>query len=246
MPYAVLGNSSVVIGAATGVPDLAEGLRMLDLAIQKDPNNTTAWLWRGIIHDMLGFFDRALADYAECLRLDPSYLNCAQHRAATLLFRGDTDAAMTAFIPTLYENFHSTDEAFIAPLVEQGNSLTALLLATARLNAPYAPVGEWIRALEHPEQDHRAGLARFDRWAAEYHNNYAVDFPDVLLAFGDYERAVQSPSMRVSMWGPGAKAFRQTPWFKQWLHDNGVEDYWRKHGFPPSCQVINERDYACD
>jgi TolB-like protein len=246
MPYAVLGNSSVVVGSAAGVPDLSEGLRMLDLAIQKDPNNTTAWLWRGIAYDMLGFFDRALADFDECLRLDPAYLNCAQHRAAALLFRGDTDAALAAFISTLYENFHSTDDAFIAALVEQGNSLAALLLATARLNAPYAPVGEWIRALEHPGQDHRAALARFDRWAAEYHNNYAADFPDVLLAFGDYKRAMQSPWLRNAMWGPGAKAFRQTPWFKQWLQDNGVEDYWRKHGFPPSCQVINERDYACD
>jgi TolB-like protein len=246
MPYAVLGNSEGVLLPGKDVPDLTETLRLLDLAIENDPNNTTAWQWRGNNYVKLGFFDRAVTDFDECLRLDPAYLNCVQHRAAALLFSGDTDAALAAFIPTLYENFHSMDEAFVAVLVQQGNSLAALLLATARLKAPYAPVGEWIKALEHPDQDHRTGLARFDRWAAEYHNNYASDFPDVLLAFGDYERAVQSPSLRFGFWGPGAKAFRQTPWFKQYMRKLGVEDYWRKHGFPPSCTVVNDQEYTCD
>jgi TolB-like protein len=246
MPYAVLGNREAYLLAGSDVPDLTEALRQLDLAIQKDPNNTTAWLWRGIRLTMLGFFDRAIANFDECLALDPAYLNCAQHRAATLLFRGDADAALAAFIPTLYENFHSMDEAFIAALVGRGNSLAAVLLATARLNGPYAPVGEWIRALEHPAADHRAGLARFDRWAAEYGFDYAHDFPDVLLAFGDYERAAQSPNLRFTLFGPGAKAFRQSPWFKQYMLQLGVEDYWRQHGFPPACRVLDGQDYACD
>jgi TolB-like protein len=246
MPYAVLGNSEAKRSSTGGIPDMAEALRQLDLAIQKDPNNTTAWLWRGIRLTSLGLFDRAIADFDACLALDPAYLNCAQHRAATLLFRGDTDAALAAFIPTLYENFHSMDEAFVAVLVSRGNSLAAVLLATARLNGPYAPVGEWIKALEHPAADHRAGLARFDRWAAEYGFDYAHDFPDVLLAFGDFERAAQSPNLRYTLFGPGAKAFRQTRWFKQYLHQLGVEDYWRQHGFPPACRALDGQNYVCD
>ena len=246
MPYAVLAGPGMNPSPETGIDDLTEAERLLDLAVLKDPNNTTAWLWRGIHFNTLGYFDRAVADFDECLRRDPAYLNCVQHRAAALLFRGETDTALAALIPTLFENYHSMSEVFVPVLVEQGNSLAAVLIATAKLQLPYAPVGEWINALEHPDQDHRAGLARFDRWAAEYHYDYATDAPGILLAFGAFERAAQAPSLRFTVFGPDAKAFRKTGYFKQFVHDRGLEDYWRRHGFPPSCHVLDGQDFACN
>ena len=57
----------------------------------------------------------------------------------------------------------------------------------------------------------------------------------------------------VAAWllGPGAKAFRQTPLFKQYVKELGIETYWRKHGFLPVCRVLggeglNNGDYICD
>ena len=246
MPYAVLGDTGVHKLPGTDIQDMTETIRLLDLAIQKDPNNTTAWLWRGIRFSTLGFFDRAIADFDECLARDPAYLNCVQHRAANLLYRGDTDAALAAFIPTVYENFHSMDEAFIDALVDQGNSFAAVLLATARMSVPYAPVGEWIKALEHPDADHRAGLAKFDRWNEQLPVDYGYEFPDFLVALGAYERAAKAPNLRFNLYSPAKKAFRQTVYFKQYVHDLGVEDYWRKHGFPPLCRSTGEQDFSCD
>ncbi len=246
MPYAVLAGPGMNPSPETGIDDLTEAERLLDLAVQKDPNNTTAWLWRGIHFETVGYFDRAIADFDECLRRDPAYLNCAQFRAAALLFRGDTDAALAAFIPAVFENFHSMSEVFVPLLVEQGNSLAAVLLASAKLQLPYAPAGEWITALEHPQQDHRAGLARLDRWAAQYKSDYAVDSPAILLAFGAYERAAQSGSLRLHLFDSAAKDFRKTVYFKQFVHDHGIENYWRQHGFPPACRALDGQDYACD
>jgi TolB-like protein len=246
MPYAVLAGRGMNPSPETGIDDLSEAERLLGLAIEKDPNNTTAWLWRGIHFNGLGYFDRAVADFNECLDRDPAYLNCVQYRAAALVFRGETDAGLAAFIPTVFENFHSMSDAFVPVLVERGNSFAAVLLATTKIRLPYAPTGEWIKALEHPDQDHRAGLAHFDRWAAEYHHDYAEDAPGILLAFGAYERAVRYPQLHWVLFSSASKAFRKTEYFKQFVHDLGIEDYWRKHGFPPMCRELGGQDFTCD
>jgi len=246
MPYAVLAGYGMNRSPDTGIDDLGEAEQLLDLALLKDSNNTSAWLWRGILFNVLGYFERGMADLDECLRRDPAYLNCAQHRAASLLYLGDADAALAAFTPTLFEDFHSMDEAFVPVLVERGDPLAAVLMATAKLGVPNAPVGEWIRALQYPDQDHSAGLARFDAWGAEAGHDYLQDVPSILLAFGAYERAVKSPMLRFVLWGNEAKAFRKTKFFKKYMRVSGVEDYWRKHGFPPMCRDLGGQNFACD
>lgn len=135
---------------------------------------------------------------------------------------------------------------FVSVLVNQGDELAAVLLATAKVNQPYFPAGEWVNALAHPDADHHAGLARLDRWAAEYHFDYASEVPVILLAFGAYERLVKSTNLRLALFSPDAREFRRTAYFKQYVHDLGIENYWRKHGFPPACRVLDKQDFACD
>ena len=246
MPYAVLGNVGEVPGVRSAIPDVAESMQLFDLALEKDSSNTTAWLWRGVMYDNMGFFEKALADFDECLARDPAYLNCAQHRAAALLFMGRTQDALDAFVPTLYENFHSMDEAFVSVLVEQGNSVAAVALATARIAIPDSPVGLWIEALENPDQDQSARLAKLDRWVAQSGQDIGALWPDFLLALHAYERAAHNPYLRFTLFSPASRAFRQTPWFKQFARTMGYEAYWREHGFPPSCQVTGDGDYRCN
>ena len=246
MAYAVLANIEQRMLDDTNTPDLTDALRLLNLALEKDANNTTAWLWRGIHYNNLGFFEKALADFDQCLVLDPAYLNCVHHRAAALLYLGQTQAALDAFVPTLYKNFHSMDEAFVSVLVEQGNSLAAVSMATARIAIPDSPVGLWIEALENPQEDQSARLAELDRWIAQSGIDIGTKWPDFLVALQAYERAVQYPYLRFTAFAPASKALRQTPWFKQFAKKMGYEAYWRAHGFPPSCRSVDEQDYSCD
>jgi TolB-like protein len=246
MPYAVLGNLGAKKLSGTEIPDMEESIRLLDLALEKDPNNTTAWLWRGILYNNLGFFSRAVPDFDECLARDPAYLNCVQHRAAALHYQGRSEEALQAFIPSLYKNFHSMDEAFIAVLVDQGNSLAAVALATARVGIPDWPVGLWIEALEYPEEDQSARLAELDRWIAQSGKDVTALWPDILVAMHAYERAIQYPYLKFTAFQPAYKKFRQTRWFKEFAHRMGYEAYWRAHGFPPSCRSVDEQDYSCD
>lgn len=246
MPYAVLGNIGTIMRAGTNIPDVAETIRLHELALQKDPNNTTAWLWRGILYDNLGFFELALESFDECLERDPAYLNCVQHRAAALLYMGKTQEALDTLVPTLYKNFHSMDEAFVSVMVEQGNSVAAVAMATARIAIPDSPVGLWIEALENPGQDQSSRLAELDRWIEQSGIDIGAQWPDFLVALHAYERAAQYPNLRFTLFAPSSKSFRQSPWFKQFARKKGYEAFWFDHGFPPSCRPLGVADYECD
>ena len=87
MPLAVMGS----VTANTG--DLVGGFDYLASAIEKDPKNTTAWLWQGIRHKMTGFIDEAMVSLHQCLEIDSGYQNCRQHVAEAYLIKGDVETA---------------------------------------------------------------------------------------------------------------------------------------------------------
>ena len=77
MPYAVLAHQE------TG-SDLGETANLYETAaVENDPQNVTALLWRGTAFRDAGFFDKALDDISRCLEIDPLYLICKQHLALT-------------------------------------------------------------------------------------------------------------------------------------------------------------------
>jgi hypothetical protein len=57
MPWAALANSA----QQSWPVDWPRNLALMDRAIDADPRNATAYLWRGIAWLTLGFFDRARA-----------------------------------------------------------------------------------------------------------------------------------------------------------------------------------------
>ncbi len=246
MPYAVLGNLGLKSNADR-LP-VAYTLSSYDTAIEKDSKNATAWLWRGILHNETGFPNRALVDMQQCLHIDPGYLNCSQHLAATYLLLGETDKAVALYEETLGNSFHSMDEAFILEYLRRGQRATALLIADAKTWRSYAPVAEVIKALENPDADHSEGLRRFERWSEETGNTLdSVAF--VLLAFQQYDRlaSLERPTdVRFVMWNPMAKIFRQSSAFKRLVTALGLPDYWRETGYPPQCRPVGKDDFTCD
>jgi tetratricopeptide (TPR) repeat protein len=249
MPYAVLGGLKNQPSSTVGSADLEESERMLSIAIEKDPKNSTAWLWRGLVYSTVGYFDKALADLDQCLQIDPAYLNCMQHRGRVLLFMGETEAALDVLRHTAYANFHSVDEIFVSALVREGNSLAAVYLASLVLAkyAPYGPAGEWVKALENPGADHSEGLAKFKRWTKENKVNEIQAIPQVLAIMGDFDTATHSgAAMPYVYWDEALRPYRQSKLFKEFAQINGIDVYWRKKGFPPMCRELDDNDYVCD
>ncbi len=238
MAYAVIGMEHRKNSAG-----YASAMKNLNLAIENNPKNSTAWLWRGIALKDMGYIEKALDDFEQCLEIDAGYLNCAQHRAEALLGLGRIEEAVQQLESTFENNFHSTDDIFVSYYVKTGQRKLALLLASLAIRNPAAPIRDWIEAIENPDEDHSARVARFNEWGETF-NLDICQMDGVAIALRQDQCYPMGENARL-MWQPDTAYYRQTPAFKEFVHENFM-DYWQEHGFPPQCRPLEEGDFECD
>jgi tetratricopeptide (TPR) repeat protein len=79
--------------------DYSEALRYADLAIQLQSRypEPGAFITRGISHEGLGDYDKAIEDYTTALNLDPRSSLAHQNRGNTYVEKGDLNAALADF-----------------------------------------------------------------------------------------------------------------------------------------------------
>jgi len=238
MAYAVIGMKHQTTGEG-----YAGAIRNLDLAIKNNPKNTTAWLWRGIILKEMGYIDKGVKDFEQCLLIDAGYLNCSQHQAETLLALGEIEAAVSQFEATFEANFHSTDDAFVSYYVHTGQRKVALLVAALALRRQFAPTRDWIEAIENPLEDHSSRIERFNKWGAA-HNMSVCNMGAVAIAL---QREDCFPTVKNArlMWQPDTAYYRKTPAFKEFVNTH-LMAYWQQNGFPSQCRALDDGDFACD
>ena len=241
MPMAVLGLLAELVDN-----DFVRSLELYEEAIKRDPKNTTAWLWKGILFDFAGFMDEAIEAFQQCLAIDPGYLNCKQIMAKAYLSKGDIETALRFHNETLEYVFHSTSYAFIPTYVRTGHRLLAVHIADAKLGHDNAPVIEWIRAIENPDGDNSAGYARLKDWERRTDSGLTLhQIYNVFLTFKDYDELVAEDGAGWVSWLPGAEEFRASPQFKQLIFESGVFEFWQSYGFPPQCRPIGDDDFEC-
>lgn len=238
MAYAVIGMKHQTTGAG-----YSGAIKDLNIAIKNDPKNATAWLWRGITLKDMGYMEKALADFEQCLEIDAGYLNCSQYRAESLLALGKIEAAVAQIESTFADNFHSTDDKFISYYVHTGQRKMALLVAALALRKEFAPVGDWIEAIENPDQDHSARVTRFNQWGKTF-NIDICDMDAVAIALRQ-DQCFPTVNNADMMWQPDTAYFRKTPAFKAFVNTNLME-YWQVNGFPPQCKSLGDGDFECE
>lgn len=240
MAYAVIAQTP------SANRDALESLERFDVAIENDPKNATAFLWRALTFSEIGYLDQAIADLKACLAIDPGYMNCKQHLAKHYLYQGNTDEGIRLFEETLEENFHSTDDEFVAYYALSGQRVIAVLLGATPFFGPYSPVKDWVDAILNPEQDQSARLARWQRWAKNS-NLDECDLGAVIAAF-KLDHCFGRPDKPGSyqlMWRPDVAYFRKTQRFKDIMSGYAMS-YWQKHGFPPQCRNLGDGDFECE
>lgn len=237
MAYAVIGMKHHVTGEG-----YSGAIRNLDVAIKNNSKNATAWLWRGITLKDMGYVNRALKDFEECLLIDPAYLNCAQYRAESLLALGRIEEAVNQLESTFEHNFHSTDDKFVSYYVRTGQRKIAYLLASLAMRNPFAPIGEWIAAIENPDEDHSNRVARFNEWGEDF--NIDVCHMDAVAIALKQDHCFPNVINASLMWQPDTAYFRKTQAFKDFVNTH-LMDYWQENGFPPQCRSLEDGDFTC-
>jgi TolB-like protein len=243
MPLAVLGSI-----AMSADYDYISSIDYMNAAIEKDPKNTTAWLWLGIRQYTLGFFQDALKSLRTCLSIDPGYLNCRQHLAHAYLVMGDADTALKLNEVAMEHVFDSISEAFIPEYVRRGHRNLAIRIADNRLGSVGAPAVEIIRALENPGGDNSAGYARLKDWEKQTRSGQTIAraIPYSWIYFGVWDEFAERPGQYPYMyWHPDAGEFRKTDISKTVIRESGVLAYWQERGFPPQCRPVGKDDFEC-
>ncbi|MCJ7590403.1 MAG: hypothetical protein MUO51_03530 [Woeseiaceae bacterium] len=242
MPLAVLGSLASDVDL-----DMVSAMDYLNRSLEKDPKNTTAWLWLGLRLYANGFLDESIAALQQCLELDPGYDNCKQHMALVYLQKGETEIALKLHNETLEHNFNSISTDFVSTYVRTGHRYLALNIADGKLARVGAPLIEWIRAIENPNADNSAGYARLKDWERQAGNGVNLwPLPSLFLTFHAYEEMATNPRDAVyEAWHPDAEEFRRTPYFKKVIRESGVYEYWQARGFPPQCKAVGEDDFEC-
>jgi tetratricopeptide (TPR) repeat protein len=190
----------------------------------------------------LGYLDHALEDFDACLAIDPAYLNCQQWRAEALLGLGRVQEAVAQFEATLPDNFHSASDAFVSYYVRTGQKTRAYLVASLAMRLQFAPIRDWVAAIEDPTTRPTA-IARFEEWG-QAHNLGICDMDMVAVALGREDCYTQTANVRM-MWQPDTAAFRQTPAFKAWVNEHAMA-FWHAWGFPPQCRDLGDGEFECD
>lgn len=238
MAYAVIGMKHQTTGEG-----YAGAIKNLDIAIEKDPKNATAWLWRGITLNDMGYIDKGLSDFEQCLEIDAGYLLCSHYKASGLLALGKIELAIQQFEATIETNFHGLDGNFVSYYVHSGQRNMALLVAALARRIHYAPVKDWIEAIENPDQDHSFRVERFNQWGAA-HNIDVCDMSSVAIALrqDDCFPTIKNAGL---MWQTDTAYFRKTPAFKDFVNTH-LMDFWKENGFPAQCQSLDDGDFNCD
>jgi len=216
-----------------------------DRALENDPKNATAWLWRGIHYAMLGFADQAISDLSMCIEIDPAYLNCHRHLARVHMARGETDKALETYLFMLRKGLTVNDYWLIHPLLSRGKIHAAafLLISLSKGDREY-PISELMQAAENPGADHSVGITKLDQWLKRQGTDPKWRI-DEWIALGAYDRIEAVVDIN-QIWLPSSTGFRKSAYFKPLVNQIGLQRYWREHEFPERCRPIGEEDFECD
>jgi len=252
LAYAVKGSNlaSGALEGGKGTPDWVASFEQLDRAIENDPKNATAYLWRGINDLFLDFPQRAVADNDQCLKIDPAYGNCRRYKAVALMVEGDYAEALKLYQENVESGFRMDASAgeFPFAMVEQGNDLAAALYWRALPGGESFPVRRWIKAAKNPGADHSEDLAALEEWSKENKRGVFQDgiVPAVWGVFGAYDKLSNVPDYAYYAWWPQAHAYRQSKFFKQMVRDRNYLAYWHRFGFPKGCRAVGDDDFECE
>jgi tetratricopeptide (TPR) repeat protein len=244
LPYAVLGSN------LTEHPPgkFAEAFAYFEQALQRDPNNATAFLWRAEDYTVTGFFDAAIADLQRCLEIDPGYLLCNTWVAKNQFYLGNNEQAFALFAELVTAGSRSlTWEAVLQYANAGKNDLARWAIARffSDFSLMHGRSEILYRALTDPDFDFEKEAAIFEIEYRAIHGNFEVRHFPFAFILKQYDEVVASFTHAL-WWNRTDPEFLKSPHRKRLIREAGVAEYWRENGYPPQCRAVGADDFDCD
>ncbi|HVF34195.1 MAG TPA: hypothetical protein VND91_02610 [Candidatus Saccharimonadia bacterium] len=244
LPYAVLAD----IAGERG--DQLEKERLLDQAIARDPSDSSALLWRGVLHLIVGNLDKSEDDLRRAFEIDPLAGVTVGWLATVQGLRGDRKAAQSGLQRALdlgWSYARYLDAQFALVDRDRARAISDLRTyyrqyedaaptARAVIDALYA-------AIEDPgKSDALLAAVRADRTGI-----HDRGWSPILVVLGlhgeaiDIELDKNLPRGRYyrSIWFPTARGTLSEPRFLELAERDGLLAYWNANGFPEGCRLVD-------
>ena len=244
LPYAVLGSNLTELAPGK----FAEAFDYFEQALQRDPNDTTALLWRSEDYTVTGFFQEAKADLTRCLEIDPSYLLCQAWLSKNLFYLGESERALA-----LYEDMVSAGGRALSweIILEYGSAGEYALArwALARFFNDFSIMQGrselFYRALSDPDFDHDREAVAFEIEYRAIHGNFDIGNMPFAYLLKQYDQLLPS-FVHTLWWNRTAPDFLKSPHRKRLIREAGLPAFWDEYGFPPQCRAVGDDDFECD
>jgi TolB-like protein len=245
LALAAMGKNMMEQGLSLrGFTDWATVLNYFERAIEADPTNASAYLWRGNTLDALGFMEESLAAYEQCVALEPLYLPCVNNRPFSLVALGRFEEGLAAYRRDLGRGLSLYGFGLISLWVKTESDILFMEAANhPEVLQGFPRQSELYAAHLDPGGDYAELVADAIKYRPPSQTNIGQLVTDWLLVpLGHPEIA----GLWVSLWADSYQSFRQTETFRQAIRDYGVLAYWREHRFPPLCRPAGADDFECD
>ncbi len=248
MPHAVLG---IIFSDAH---DHEIALRELDAAIEMEPRESTAWMWRGMRTSMLGYLEESLNYYKEAYRLDPLTGINSDHLGVTLIALRRNEEAYP-YLASALDQGRSMHQVLFLIDVENGDFLNARMIAAHVFDSQemlqyFMPIFEGPHSVSERQHLVNRFFAKIESLEPRPQFVDTRRDPILLAAMGVFDQAtkyfVEEPGWRDHVWNPALAEYRASEHFRDYVRQTRMDTYWRKHGWPDLCRPVGDEDFECD
>lgn len=221
---------------------IEDAVQLFDRALELDPRNASAVLWKGIALLETGKTEEAQDSFELCLELEPRYAPCYENLLIVKSSNGRDEEALETYKEGLNHGLLKIKYSNFGMLARMDLELAFKSAA----NDPNVLLG-WNRhhelweAFQNLEKDHQE-LGRDILNFVEYKSGIDVySITTLIYALGIYEL----PGFSFLAWDPAYARYRQSNEFKEYIINAGILDYWKASGFPGQCKPMGTDDFEC-
>jgi adenylate cyclase len=224
--------------------DIAGTLQDFERALEIDPRNSSTLNWLGLAYGFVGKLDKALETFRRCMEHDPLFAPCAENEYETLLTMGRPEQGYAHFQAALDKGTVTAQYINFRLLAQSGQKDFFMFVVNQSHWLPgWRRYGAIWDAYQDLAGDHTALVEEIRQFAGLEAAGPPSELSALLIPLGAYDLVPEYPLL---MWGPDHAGYRRSPQFRHYIHQSGVYDYWRAHGFPPQCRPVGADGFECD